>query len=161
MSRKKIWLLLLLCALAAVLSACSSPPSTAYNNALELFASGDYEGAAPVFEKLGDYQQAELYAAYSYGLTLYEAGSFVEAEPYFAACRGFMLGESRYQFCHGCLRFLRHTHLVDQTGRQGFIVEALARYLRGVDGKHRIGNIHIHDLCSITEGFNRHISVQG
>lgn len=65
-----------------------------------LFADGKYDEAAPLFQRLGDYQQAATYAAYSQGLVLWEQERYAEAESLFAQCRDFMYGDSRYRYCH-------------------------------------------------------------
>ena len=54
----------------------------------------------PPLARLGDYLQAETYAAYSQGLTYYSQGDYAAAEPYFEQTRGFMYGNQRYSFCH-------------------------------------------------------------
>ena len=78
---------LLVCALALALSGCGDP-AAAYDKALAIFAEGDYAEAATAFSKLGDYLQAETYAAYAQGLTYYEQGSYSAAEPFFRADAG-------------------------------------------------------------------------
>ena len=98
MKQKKL-LCLLLCALL-FLSACSENKSGQFEDAIAVFAKGEYAEAADMFEKLGDYATASTYAAYSRGLVLYEQGQYSAAEPYFAQARDFMYGEQRYQYCH-------------------------------------------------------------
>ncbi len=100
-SRFKPRLLLgLLCALLPVLSSCAGNPSGSYQKAVNLFATGDYEAAAIAFERLGEYQQAATYAAYSRGLVLFEKADYAGAEPYFEKSRDFMYGQDRYTYCH-------------------------------------------------------------
>ncbi len=96
---KRAALLLWLCALALLLSGCGDK-SASYNKALAVFGEGDYAEAAAAFGKLGDYLQAETYAAYAQGLTYWEQGDFIDAEPYFEQTRDFMYGDQRYLFCH-------------------------------------------------------------
>lgn len=86
--------------LALCLSACSSDKSGSYRKAIEIFATGDYAAAAEAFERLGDYQRATAYAAYSTGLVLFDQGQYDLAEPYFAQARDLLTGEQHYQFCH-------------------------------------------------------------
>ena len=92
---------LLCCILTAFcLCACSGDKSGSYNRAMEVFATGDYAAAAEAFDRLGDYQDAASYAAYAHGLTLFEMGLYLDAEPYFANARALLMGEARYQYCH-------------------------------------------------------------
>lgn len=91
--------LLLLCVLALSVSGCGDQ-SGAYDKAIAVFGEGDYAAAATAFAKLGDYLDAETYAAYAQGLTFYEQGNYTAAEPYFEQTRGFMYGEQRYSICH-------------------------------------------------------------
>ena len=97
---RRVLLALLLLSAVFGLSACSQNHSADYEKAIDLFSKGDYAEAAQTFEKLGDYAQAQTYAAYSQGLVFYDQGQYSAAEPYFAKARGFMYGEQRYQFCH-------------------------------------------------------------
>jgi len=103
MTRKPILLFVLLISLMLLFTSCSVNHTSAYNKAVEIFATGEYADAAEAFEKLGDYSNAPTYAAYSRGLVLFDQGQYVAAEPYFAQVRDFMYGETRYQYCHGCL----------------------------------------------------------
>ncbi len=97
----KRWGTVLLCvALCATLSGCAVNKPSAYKKAVAAFASGDYEEAAEGFERAGDYEQAETYAAYARGLTYYERGEYIEAEPYFEKAQDFMYGKDRYAYCH-------------------------------------------------------------
>ena len=108
---------LLLGLVLILLTGCTANHSEAYRRALDVFAGGDYEEAAQAFEKLGDYQQAAQYAAYSRGLVLWEQGDYLSAEPYFEQCRTLkritmadavradeiftlLMGEKRYAYCH-------------------------------------------------------------
>lgn len=97
---RRVWLALTLLLCALTLCSCGKNNSSAYEKALKLFSNGDYAEAAAAFGELGDYAQAQTYAAYSQGLVFYEQGQYSAAEPYFANARGFMYGEERYQFCH-------------------------------------------------------------
>ena len=96
---KRLMMILLVCLLAFLMTGCGDKED-AYDKALAIFAEGDYAQAATAFEKLGDFLQAETYAAYAQGLTYYEQGSYAAAEPYFAMTRDFMYGDQRYRFCH-------------------------------------------------------------
>ncbi|MCL1855180.1 MAG: hypothetical protein FWF86_05550 [Clostridia bacterium] len=82
-----------------VLTACSGSRDVAYQKAVDLFASGDFEAAAAAFDRLGDYQQAPTYAAYSTGLVLFEKEDYIGAEPYFEKSQAFMYGKARYDIC--------------------------------------------------------------
>ncbi len=95
-------LLLLLC---LSLTACAQTRKLTYDEAVELFASGDYAGAAAAFERLGDTANAPTYAAYSRGLVLYDQGQYAAAMPYFEKSQHFMYGQERYVYCqaHGLM----------------------------------------------------------
>ena len=69
---RRVLLALLLIAAAVGLCACSQNHSADYEKAIDLFSKGDYAEAARAFEKLGDYAQAQIYAAYSQGLVFYD-----------------------------------------------------------------------------------------
>ena len=97
--RKRAAVLLWLCALVLLVSGCGDQ-SASYDKALALFGEGDYAEAAAAFGKLGDFLQAETYAAYAQGLTYWEQGNYTAAEPYFEQTRDFMYGDQRYRFCH-------------------------------------------------------------
>ncbi|HPJ02794.1 MAG TPA: hypothetical protein PKU80_08135 [Candidatus Limiplasma sp.] len=99
MTLKRLAALLLVGLLVLLTSGCGNKES-AYNKALAVFAEGDYAQAATAFARLGDYLQAETYAAYSQGLTYYNQCDYAAAEPYFEQTRGFMYGNQRYSFCH-------------------------------------------------------------
>jgi len=94
---RALFSLLLCCAMA--LTACSGSRDVAYQKAVDLFAGGDFEAAAAAFERLGDYQQALTYAAYSMGLVLLEKADYTGAEPYFEKSQSFMYGKTRYHYC--------------------------------------------------------------
>ena len=63
MQTRKVWIwltaVLLLC-LMLVSTGCTVNHSSAYNKAVEIFASGEYADAAEAFEKLGDYQNSAI-----------------------------------------------------------------------------------------------------
>lgn len=98
MKHKRLWLMLI-CAML-LLCGCTQNKSGAFDDAVKLFAAGQYAEAAAAFDKVGDYATAPTYAAYSHGLVLYDQGQYSAAEPYFAKVRSFMYGEERYQYCH-------------------------------------------------------------
>ena len=99
-SNRRFRLLCLFAALLLSLTACTQDKSLTYNRAVNLFADGDYAGAAQVFVKLGDYAAAPTYAAYSQGLVLYEQGQYAAAAPYFEQTQDFMYGRDRYRYCY-------------------------------------------------------------
>ncbi|MEG0740706.1 MAG: hypothetical protein RR065_04510 [Clostridia bacterium] len=92
--------LLALCVAALLLTACAQDKDYGYQKALAAFADGEYAAAADAFERLGEYADAPTYAAYTRGLTLYDQGRYLEAEPYFEKTQTFMYGEERYRYCH-------------------------------------------------------------
>lgn len=97
---KRLGRLLLCGALCLTLCSCATDKAAGYKRAVQTFADGEYEEAAERFERLGDYEQAQTYAAYARGLSYYERGEYVEAEPYFEPVQDFMYGRDRYNYCH-------------------------------------------------------------
>lgn len=83
------------------LTGCSYRRPYTYDQAVELFADGQYAEAAEAFERLGDKAAAPTYAAYSRGLVLYEQGQYAAAAPYFEKAQDFMYGSERYEYCLG------------------------------------------------------------
>ncbi len=96
---KRLAVVVVLC-LCALLAVGCGDKTAAYNKALKVFGEGDYAEAATAFGRLGDFLQAETYAAYSQGLTYWEQGTYDAAEPYFEQTQAFMYGAQRYRFCH-------------------------------------------------------------
>ena len=90
---------LLMCLL--LLTGCTQT----YDEAVDLFAAGQYAEAAEAFEHLGSRAAAPTYAAYSRGLVLYEQGQYAAAAPYFEKTQDFMYGKERYRYCNA------HGHL--------------------------------------------------
>lgn len=93
----KRFLLLLTCLL--LLTGCTQARPKTYDEAVELFAAGQYAEAAAAFEQLGSKAAAPTYAAYSRGLVLYEQGQYAAAAPYFEKTQDFMYGRERYRYC--------------------------------------------------------------
>ncbi len=81
------------------LTACTQARKLSYDEAVDLFAAGDYAAAADAFDALGNKANAPTYAAYSRGLVLYNQGQYAAAEPYFAKSQDFMYGQERYDYC--------------------------------------------------------------
>lgn len=91
---------LLLCLLLC-LSGCEQTRPLSYDQAVDLFAKGQYAEAADAFERLGNKASAPTYAAYSRGLVLYEQGQYAAAAPYFEQTQDFMYGQERFDYCNG------------------------------------------------------------
>ena len=96
---KRKGLALVLVAMLLLTAGCSQDRRGTYKRATSLFAEGKYAEAAEVFTRLGDYEQATVYAAYAQGLVYWEQGDYVAATPYFEQTQGFMYGQQRYQYC--------------------------------------------------------------
>ena len=94
---------LLMCLL--LLTGCTQTRPKTYDEAVDLFAAGQYAEAAEAFERLGSRAAAPTYAAYSRGLVLYEQGQYAAAAPYFEKTQDFMYGKERYRYCNA------HGHL--------------------------------------------------
>jgi len=99
---KRAVLVLCLCVFAFTLTACGDQ-TPAYEDAVDLFADGDYAAAAEAFDALGDFEQSATYAAYSHGLVYFDQGAYAAAEPYFEQTQDFMYGKQRYTYCHACV----------------------------------------------------------
>lgn len=82
---KKIWALLLVIVMLAVLTGCDSAD---YQKAASLYESGEYAEAMALFEQLGEYQDAADRATdcnYRIATALQEAGKYQEAMEIFEA----------------------------------------------------------------------------
>lgn len=82
---KKIWTLLLVIVMLAVLTGCDSAD---YQKAVSLYESGEYAEAMALFEQLGEYQDAADRATdcnYRIATALQEAGKYQEAMEIFEA----------------------------------------------------------------------------
>ena len=139
--RKRWKRCLLLGLVLMLLTGCTANHSEAYRRALDVFAGGDYEEAAQAFEKLGDYQQAAQYAAYSRGLVLWEQGDYLSAEPYFEQCQTLLMGEKRYAYCHAFALEVagNAAGAAEAFGQLGDFEDASLRqyYNEGVDAENR------------------------